>query len=81
MVKSYTHVDDTERRLIQNMHQAGISWPKMLEVTGRSESTLGKMLKDTSCTKKTGVGAPKKLTEKEMPREGDGEPPKKCERT
>ena len=60
MGKLYTHVDDTERRLVKNMLAAGIPWSQVQRVTGRSSATIHAILKPRlrSCMK----GAPEKLS-------------------
>ena len=62
MVKGYTHVDDTERRLVKNMKQEGLTWAKIESITGRSSSTLERILApQKSKAPKNPKGAPRKL--------------------
>ena len=60
MGKSFTHVDDTERRLVKKMVAAGIPWSQVQKVTGRSSDTIHSILKTRPrlCMK----GAPAKLS-------------------
>ena len=58
MVKSFTHVDDTERRLVKKMLKEKFPWLKIQKITGRSPDTINAILKSTA-TK--GAGAPTKL--------------------
>ena len=52
MVKSFTHADETERRLVKSMQKAGLTWSKIKEITGRSESTIGGILASPSNAEK-----------------------------
>ena len=60
MGKLYSHVDDTERRLVKSMISAGILWSQVQKVTGRSRDTIHSILKPRNrlCKK----GAPAKLS-------------------
>ena len=40
MRKSYTRTDDTERRLVVNMRQAGLKWKTIQDITSRASPTL-----------------------------------------
>ena len=59
MGKLYNHVDDTERRLFKNMISAGIPWPQVQKVTGRSRDTIHSILKPRPPLRRK--GAPAKL--------------------
>ena len=62
IVKSFAHVSDNERRLVTNMSKEGISWAKMMEITGRCKQTLTNILRPAEGKNKaTKEGAPKKL--------------------
>jgi hypothetical protein len=56
MSKCYVHMDSTEKRLIQNMKKAGVSWNKMEEITGRSSGSLSRVLKGPPVKKDGGAG-------------------------
>ena len=66
MVKGFVHIDETERRLIKSMRGAGLTWGKMQEITGRSESTLGSVFNPPSGKGEKVKGQPKKLPPKIM---------------
>ena len=66
MVKSFTHADETERRLVENMQKAGLTWSKIKEITGRSESTIGGILASPNNAEKAKTGQPEKLPPKAM---------------
>ena len=42
--KAFHHVNDTERRLVLNMHKEGVSWDMMLKITQRSTDTIHKIV-------------------------------------
>jgi hypothetical protein len=63
--KAFTHMDDTERRLIKDMVKAGIPWSKIQEITTRSSSTISSVLSPDTAAKNP-KGAPKKLPPKVM---------------
>ena len=44
MGKTYYHVDDTERRLVEQMAKEGVPWTTMQKVTGRSADTINATL-------------------------------------
>ena len=65
MGKGFTHVDDTERRLVRNMKKEGVSWTSIQKITGRSSDTLLNILAPPKGVKKhTCKGAPKKVPPK-----------------
>ena len=44
MGKGYRHVDATEVRLVKNMSREGTPWRAIQRITGRSSSTLSKIV-------------------------------------
>ena len=66
MVKGWRHVDDTERRLVQNMVKEGIPWVTIQRITGRSPDTIRAMLNPAATT--VPKGAPIKFGPKDVER-------------
>ena len=65
MVKGYTHVDSTERRLVLNMKAEGLTWDRIEAITERSPGTISSILKSADEKKPSKKkGAPKKLPPK-----------------
>jgi hypothetical protein len=56
MAKCYVHMDATEKRLIQGMKKAGVTWSKIEEITGRSSGSLSRVLKGPPVKKDGGAG-------------------------
>ena len=59
MGKSFEHVNSTERKLIVNMKEAGLTWAKIQEITQRSSKTIDKVLREAKKPLSTGVTAVK----------------------
>ena len=59
MVRSFRHVDDTERRLVRNMARDRIPWVTIQRITGRSPDTIRSMLNPARTT--VPKGAPIKI--------------------
>ena len=67
MVKGFKQVGDVEKRLVLNMKKEGVSYMKILKITGRSPDTVTKILYPDKKTKKhTQKGAPRKISQKEF---------------
>ena len=60
MGKSFEQVNSTERKLIVNMKEAGLTWAKIQEITERSSKTIDKVLRDAKKPLSTGMTAVKK---------------------
>ena len=55
MGKTFTQVDSTEKRLINNMKKCGLTWQKIQEITGRSSKTLQTVFQGGSAGGSKGV--------------------------
>jgi hypothetical protein len=64
MVRSFRHVDDTERRLVRNMAKERIPWVTIQRITGRSPDTIRSMLNPAATIKRK--GAPIKFGPKDV---------------
>ena len=64
MVRSFRHVDDTERRLVRNMAKERIPWVTIQRITGRSPDTIRSMLNPVAAIKRK--GAPIKFGPKDV---------------
>ena len=51
MVKGFKQVGDVEKRLVLNMKKEGVSYMKILKITGRSPDTVTKILYPDKKTK------------------------------
>ena len=67
MGRTFTQVDDTERRLVKSMRKAKLSWEVMQKITGRSPDTLNSILNPKTSTPKT-KGQPRKIPVKMLPK-------------